>query len=117
VLVNGIVPPPNIGPRSIEGAAGLGAGSYEDLITAAIMTASTGETVYCGPADDPFFVDLGGIFDLGDAPRQNNGGVVRDGLGPHQRAQHLHQGPDFHVAEGRPYRGSGAATTSWTPIS
>ena len=80
VLVNGIVPPPNIGPRSIEGAAGLGAGSYEDLITAAIMTASTGETVYCGPADDPFFVDLGGIFDLGDAPRQNNGGVVRDGV-------------------------------------
>ena len=80
VLTNGLVPPPNIGPRSIEGAAGLGASSYDALITAAIMTASSGETVYCGPADDPFFVDLGGIFDLGDAPRQNNGGVVRDGV-------------------------------------
>lgn len=80
VLTNGVVPPPNIGPRSIEGAAGLGASSYDALITAAIMTASSGETVYCGPADDPFFVDLGGIFDLGDAPRQNNGGVVRDGV-------------------------------------
>lgn len=80
VLSNGIVPPPNIGARSIEGAAGLGAGSYEELITAAIMTASTGETVFCGPSDDPFFVDLGGIFDLGDSPRQNSGGIVRDGL-------------------------------------
>ncbi len=79
VLTNGIVPPPNIGARSIEGGAGLGAASYDALITAAIMTATTGETVYAGPADDPFFVDLGGIFDLGDAPRQN-GGQVRDGV-------------------------------------
>ncbi len=80
VLTNGIVPPPNIGPRSIEGAAGLAAASYESLITSAIMTASSGETVFCGPSDDPFFVDLGGIFDLGDSPRQNSGGIVRDGL-------------------------------------
>jgi hypothetical protein len=79
VLSNGIVPPPNIGARSIEGGAGLNAASYAALMNAAIGTASTGETVYAGPADDPFFVDLGGIFDLGDAPRQN-GGTVRDGL-------------------------------------
>ena len=79
IITNGIVPPPNIGPRSIESAVGLGAASYDQLIQQAITTASTGEVVYCGPADDPFFVDLGGIFDLGDAPRQN-GGTVRDGL-------------------------------------
>ncbi len=79
ILINGVVPPPNIGARSIEGGAGLGAASYDALITAAIMTSTTGETVYAGPADDPFFVDLGGIFDLGDAPRQN-GGQVRDGV-------------------------------------
>jgi Domain of unknown function (DUF4331) len=79
VLSNGIVPPPNIGARSIEGGAGLNAASYAALMTAAIGTASSGETVYAGPADDPFFVDLGGIFDLGDAPRQN-GGTVRDGV-------------------------------------
>ena len=30
------------------------------------MSASTGETVFCGPRDDPFFVDLGGVFDLGE---------------------------------------------------
>jgi len=79
VLSNGVVPPPNIGARSIEGGAGLNAASYAALMTAAIGTASSGETVYAGPADDPFFVDLGGIFDLGDAPRQN-GGTVRDGV-------------------------------------
>ena len=78
VKENGIVPPPNIGPRSIESGVGAGAASYEALIASAITTASTGETVFCGPTDDPFFVDLGGIFDLGDAPRQN--GSSRDGL-------------------------------------
>ena len=66
VITNGIVPPPNIGPRSINNATvGLGAGSYESLMTAAIGTASSGEKVFCGPVDDPFFVDLGGAFDLG----------------------------------------------------
>ncbi len=78
IVSNGIVPPPNIGPRSIESGVGLGT-TYENLITGAIKTSTTGEKVFCGPADDPFYVDLGGIFDLGDAPRQN--GNSRDGLG------------------------------------
>jgi len=78
IVTNGKVPPPNIGPRSIESGAGLNT-TYEALISASIMTASSGEKVYCGPADDPFFVDLGGVFDLGDMPRQN--GQARDGLG------------------------------------
>ncbi len=64
----GIVPPPNIGPRSIsDPTVGLGAANYDALMNAAIApaTGGGGETIYCGPADDPFFVDLGGIFDLG----------------------------------------------------
>ena len=67
IVTNGKVPPPNIGDRSITGGAGLGAASYGALMTSAITTATGGggETVYCGPSDDPFFVDLGGIFDLG----------------------------------------------------
>jgi hypothetical protein len=78
VLNNGIVPPPNIGPRSIENATlGLGK-TYEQLMRDAITTAPTGEKIYCGPADDPFFVDLGGIFDLGQT-RQAGG--ARDGVG------------------------------------
>jgi hypothetical protein len=75
---NGYVAPYNIGPRSISSPVGLNAGSYEDLFKKAITTASTGEDVFVGPVDDPFFVDLGGIFDLGDAPRQN--GRPADGL-------------------------------------
>ncbi len=78
VVSSGIVPPYNIGARSITGGAGLGAADYASLFNSAITTASSGETVFCGPTDDPFFVDLGGIFDLGDAPRQNS--TPRDGL-------------------------------------
>ncbi|MCC7506034.1 MAG: DUF4331 domain-containing protein [Saprospiraceae bacterium] len=79
IVSNGVVPPPNIGARSIESGVGLGAGSYEELMTGAIATASTGEKVFCGPVDDPFYVDLGGVFDLGNLPRQN--GAPRDGIG------------------------------------
>ncbi len=78
IITNGLVPPNNIGSRSIESTVGLGT-TYEQLIQDAILEANTGEKVFCGPSDDPFFVDLGGIFDLGDAPRQN--GEPRDGVG------------------------------------
>ena len=78
IVNGGKVPPPYIGPRSIESGAGLNT-SYDQLIADAIETATTGEKVFCGPSDDPFFVDLGGVFDLGDMPRQN--GASRDGLG------------------------------------
>jgi hypothetical protein len=78
VVSNGTVPPNDIGPRSIESPVGLNAPSYESLMLSAITTATTGERVFAGPIDDPFFVDLGGIFDLGDAPRQM--GTPRDGL-------------------------------------
>ena len=80
IVNNGVVPPNNIGPRSINSPVGLNVPDYNNLITNSIATASTGEKVFCGPADDPFFADLGGIFDLGDAPRQNNNNRVRDGL-------------------------------------
>lgn len=79
IVTNGIVPPPNIGPRSIESAVGLNAPSYESLMNAAIATASGsgGERVFCGPVDDPFFVDLGGIFDLGAIRSKNGTGADR----------------------------------------
>ncbi|WP_460616867.1 DUF4331 family protein [Hymenobacter ruber] len=78
IVTNGVVPPPNIGPRSINGAAGLNqAASYSALMTNAIQTLSDGTKIFCGATDDPFFADLGGIFDLGGirAP-----GAARDGL-------------------------------------
>jgi hypothetical protein len=73
IVSNGVVPPNYIGPRSIDSTVGLGASSYDALATAAITTATGtgGEKVFCGPVDDPFFVDLGGVFDLGET---RNGG-------------------------------------------
>ena len=79
IVNNGTVPPPNVGPRSISSPVGLNAPSYESLIQSSIATANSGEKVFCGSSDDPFFVDLGGIFDLGDAPR-TTGTQSIDGL-------------------------------------
>ena len=79
IITNGQVPPPNIGPRSISGPVGLNTPDYNTLINKSIATSTTGERVFCGTADDPFFVDLGGIFDLGDAPR-TTGTPQIDGL-------------------------------------
>lgn len=79
ILTDGTVPPPNIGPRSLSGILGLPGGpDYTKRMMDARRTASTGEWVYAGPVEDPFFVDLGGIFDIGDAPRQSGRSV--DGL-------------------------------------
>ncbi len=74
IVTKGAVPPPNIGPRSIEGAAGLNK-PYAQLVSEAITTATTGETVFCGPVDDPFFVDLGGVFDLGQTRKRDGTGA------------------------------------------
>jgi len=83
IVTNGIVPPNNIGPRSIESGVGLGT-SYDALVNSAIHTATTGETVFAGPRDDAFFVDLGGVFDLGQTRNQfgdaNNPDNARDAV-------------------------------------
>ncbi|MBI5914674.1 MAG: DUF4331 family protein [Bacteroidetes bacterium] len=77
ILENVPVPPPNIGQRSINSGVGLGT-TYQSLFSSAVRQTATGERAFAGPVDDPFFVDLGGVFDLGDLPRQ--GGQARDGL-------------------------------------
>lgn len=52
------VPPVNVGPRSMP--------NYDaDLAAPAVKTIADGVKVFAGPRDDPFFVDLGQIFDLG----------------------------------------------------
>ena len=50
-------PPCNVGPRSMP--------DYPSLASAAIQTLPSGEKVFCGQRNDPFYVDLGSIFDLG----------------------------------------------------
>ncbi len=87
IITNGIVPPNNIGPRSIENSTvGLGVPDYNTLITNAIVKLPNAEQVFCGPADDPFFVDLGGAFDVGNfrptynANNKNTVNPPKDGL-------------------------------------
>ncbi|CAH1000472.1 hypothetical protein LEM8419_01625 [Neolewinella maritima] len=78
LVTDGVVPAPNIGPRSIQSGVGLGQDSYESYSNSAVDTLDNGMMVFAGPVDDPFFVDLGGIFDLGDTPRQDGDPI--DGL-------------------------------------
>jgi len=50
-------PPDNVGPRSTP--------NYSALADAAVKTLSDGRSkVFAGQRDDPFFVDLGSVFDL-----------------------------------------------------
>jgi hypothetical protein len=49
-------PPDNIGPRSTP--------NYAALAAAAVHSLPGGTKVFAGQRDDPFFVDLGSIFDL-----------------------------------------------------
>jgi hypothetical protein len=51
-----LTPPDNIGPRSTP--------SYSTLAAAAVHSLPGGLKVFAGQRDDPFFVDLGSIFDL-----------------------------------------------------
>ncbi len=57
VLGRGLATPPdNIGPRSTP--------NYEALAASAVYSLPGGIKVFAGQRDDPFFVDLGSVFDL-----------------------------------------------------
>ena len=77
IVSSGVVPAYNIGPRSITTGVGLAQASYTAYRQGLVTTATTGEQVFCGSSDDPFYVDLGAIFDLANL-RANRG--ARDGL-------------------------------------
>jgi hypothetical protein len=79
IVSGGVVPPPYIGPRSIDSTVGLGASNYDALVSSAITTATGtgGEMIFCGPVDDPFFTDIGGVFDVGNTRASN---WPKDGL-------------------------------------
>jgi hypothetical protein len=61
-------PPVNIGPRSTP--------NYNQLATQAITHLPGGIKVFAGQRDDPFFVDLGSIFDLGGLRPLNGAHVI-----------------------------------------
>ena len=92
---NLLTPPNNVGPRSTP--------DYASLVAPAIHSFKDGTKVFAGQRDDPFFVDLGGTFDLlgfRSAPPGafETGGV--DGLRgysrQHDRDPGADQAPDPH---------------------
>lgn len=64
------VPPDNIGPASTP--------NYDALASQAVYNLRSGGKVFVGQRDDPFFVDLGGVFDLAtirQLPGNAGGGI------------------------------------------
>ena len=71
-IARGTVPPVNVGPRTIKTSSADSAAAYEEVARKSIITLSDGTKIFAGQRDDPFFVDLGAIFDLGGLRPFNN---------------------------------------------
>ena len=56
IATNVLTPPANVGPRSTP--------DYASLAATAVKSLGDGTKLFAGQRDDPFFVDLGSIFDL-----------------------------------------------------
>jgi hypothetical protein len=56
VVARGTTPPNNIGPRSTP--------SYRSLAAKGVVSVTGGGSAFAGQRDDPFFGDIGAIFDL-----------------------------------------------------
>jgi hypothetical protein len=71
---NLLTPPVHIGPRSTP--------AYGSLRASAIQTLPGGFQVFAGQADDPFYVDLGSVFDLAGLRPFNPAHVIPLATGP-----------------------------------
>jgi Domain of unknown function (DUF4331) len=63
------VPPANVGPRSMP--------NYTGLSLDAVRPIGNGILSFAGPRDDPFFADLGSIFDLGGLRPLNEAHLIK----------------------------------------
>jgi hypothetical protein len=68
------VAPANVGPRSMP--------DYGAIATQAVRTITGGIKVFAGPRDDPFFVDLGSVFDLAGLRPLNGAHALPRGAEP-----------------------------------
>jgi hypothetical protein len=85
VASNVKVPPPNVGPKTNTVAYQIPSGTtYEAFFVDSGNSTGTltgGGSVFAGPRDDPFFVDLGAIFDLAQLrPVANPTEAARDSI-------------------------------------
>ncbi len=79
-----LVAPNHVGPKSVP--------SYDALVRPAIHDIADGVRVFCGPRDDPFFINLGRAFDLLNVDPVLPGGLDEQaGLAPdHLRGFNCH---------------------------
>jgi hypothetical protein len=102
------VAPDNVGPKTMPDYAAVAAG--------AVRNTSVGVKTFVGPADDPFFADLGTIFDgiNIDHPGRpaiglGNQGGGHDDLAGYNVHSFVLQIPDAHITrDGKPVSGPGA---------
>ena len=103
------VAPDNVGPKTMPDYAAVAAG--------AVRTTSVGVKTFVGPADDPFFADLGTIFDgiNIDHPGRpaiglGNQGGGHDDLAGYNVHSFVLQIPDAHITrDGKPVSGASAS--------
>ena len=102
------VAPPRIGPRTQAVANALGLApytspAYDDAFAATFVRDLGAEgRVFAGPRDDPFYVDLGGIFDLANLRPK---GMAQDGVAGFNVAHDRHRDPDPAPHRRRPAAG------------
>jgi hypothetical protein len=113
------VAPPNVGPRTNAIAYKIPAGTtYEQFFvenpaTSVVKSLGSGEgRVFAGPRDDPFFVDLGAVFDLAGL-RSVIGGTPRDSVQYTNVLQIALEIP-LTVANGGPIQNDGTPSNAQT---
>ena len=96
------VAPSNIGPKTFP--------SYENFVGAATKTLSDGSRVFVGQREDPFFVDLGAVFDaINLRSGTGNVGGGKDDLSGYSVSSIVLQIPEEKVTKnGKPVSGEGA---------
>jgi Domain of unknown function (DUF4331) len=113
LLENAPVAPANVGPRSMP--------NYDALAAEAVVEVPGGGQSFAGPRDDPFFVDLGSVFDLAGLRPLNSAHAVPlpdepgvDGLAGFNVHSVVLQVPTSELVDGDPTIGVWSTTDRFT---
>ncbi len=113
LLKDAPVAPANIGPRSMP--------DYDALAAEAVVELPDGGQSFAGPRDDPFFVDLGSVFDLAGLRPLNSAHLVElpeesgvDGLAGFNVHSVVLQVPIADVTEDDPVIGVWSSTDRYS---
>ena len=113
LLKDAPVAPANVGPRSMP--------NYEALAAEAAVEVPGGGKSFAGPRDDPFFVDLGSIFDLAGLRPLNSAHAIKlpdepgvDGLAGFNVHAVVLQVPTSDLVDGDPTIGVWSTTDRYT---